>query len=74
MSKIDGYNPSQHGTSLSLLRKAIEAQLPLLTEPQLKDVLREITNHISGPPKFEATHHQTFPDIDSDHVDARHKR
>ena len=48
MKRTDSYDTNKHGTSISLLRKAIESQLVLLTEPDLRQLLIAINRKISS--------------------------
>ena len=46
--KRNSYDIDKHGTSISLLRKAIESQLVLLTEPDLRHLLIDINRKLAG--------------------------
>lgn len=48
MKRTDSYDTNKHGTSISLLRKAIESQLVLLTEPDLRQLLIAINRKLAG--------------------------
>ena len=45
-SGLNRYDPDKHGPSIGLMRKAIEAQLSLLDEHQLKRLLLSINSII----------------------------